>query len=170
MQKKMEIKTILELANHHATFAVDPALKTEGIIELVEAEALTRFDRRMEENGAYHRQGGVYYPSPSSVTTDPLLFAHYYVDFLNWRKDQRLELRYTSGALQLEQISYGADQPSGGRLHITITEEDGKMLELSPKKMIGPSFVVVAYVHERPLAPFLPAHSFPVASVEELKW
>jgi hypothetical protein len=170
MQKKTEVKSLLELANHHATFAIDQSLKTEGIIEMTETEALARLDKRMEENGGYIRQGSFYLPSSASITTDPLPFVHYYVNFQNWRKDLQLILRYTGDSLLLEKAVPGQEQPTGGELRISITTDEAQVLELSPKKMIGPSLVVVAYVDERPLTPLLPAHSFPVVSVEELKW
>lgn len=170
MQKKTEVKALLELANHHATFAVDQTLKTEGIIDLVEEEALARFDRRMEENGGYRRSGNLYLPASDSVTTDPLPFARYSIDFQNWRKDLHLRFRYTGDTLLLEQAVPGTEHPSGGKLRITVVTEQNESLELAPKTMIGPSAVVVAYVDERPFLPLLPAHAFPVVSVEELKW
>jgi hypothetical protein len=170
MQKKAEVKALLEMANHHATFAVNQDLKTEGVIDLVEEEALARFDRRMEENGGYTRQGSEYVPAADSVTTDTLPFVRYSIDFLNWRKDLHLRLRYTGDTLLIEQATTGAERPTGGRLRITVVTERNEELELAPKTMIGPCAVVVAYVDERPFLPLLPAHSFPVVSVEELKW
>lgn len=170
MQKKTEVKALLELANHHATFAVNPALKTEGIIDLVEPEALARFDRRMEENGGYVRQGSAYVPAGSSLTTDPLPFVRYSIDFLNWRKDLHLQLRYNGDTLRIERATPGPDRTAGGLLRITVITEKNETLELAPKAMIGPSAVVVAYVDEQPFLPLLPAHAFPVVSVEELKW
>lgn len=169
MQKKAEVKMLLELANHHATFAVDPVLKTEGVIDLVEGEALGRFDRRMMESGGYRRQQNAYLPDPTSVTTDPLPFARHYVDFLSWRQDLELRLVYNGSALLLEQAVPGTVRPGGGRLQITVVTEQGEELRLAPKTMVGPSHVVVAYVDERPFLSMLPAHAFPVVSVEELK-
>jgi hypothetical protein len=169
MQKKTEVKTLLELANHHATFAVEPVLKTEGVIDLVEEEALLRFDQRMRENGGYRREGSAYVPAADSVTTDPLRFVRHYVDFRSWRKDLQLRLRYDGAALILEQAVTGAERPSGGHLQIAVVTERGEELRLAPKTMVGPSHVVVAYVDERPFLPVLPAHAFPVVSVEELK-
>lgn len=170
MQKKTEVKMLLEQSNHHATFAIHPVLKTEGVIELVEAEALDRFDERMLANGGYTRQGNDYLPGSHSVTTDSLSFARHYVDFLSWRKDHHLLLRFTGTDLMLEQVTTGAARPGGGLLEITVTTEKGEQLRMAPKAMVGPSHVVVAYVNERPFLPMLPAHSFPVVSVEELKW
>ncbi|MFY0545764.1 hypothetical protein [Brevibacillus sp. H7] len=170
MQKKAEVKALLELANHHATFAVDQTLKTEGIIDLVEGEAQTRFDRRMEENGGYHRANNAYLPSADSVTTDPLPFVRYTIDFQNWRTDLHLRLRYNGITLLFEQAVSGTTRPAGGQLRITVITEQNEALELAPKTMVGPSAVVVAYVDERPFLPLLPSHSFPVVSVEELKF
>jgi hypothetical protein len=170
LQKKAEVKTLLELANHHATFAVNEMLKTEGVIDLVEEEALARFDQRMAENGGYRREGTAYLPSPGSVTTDSIACARYYIDFRHWRQDLNLRLRYTGAALLLEQAIAGTERPSGGKLRITVTTEQGEVLEMAPKTMVGPSAVVVAYVDERPFLPLLPAHAFPIVSVEELKW
>ncbi|NGQ96420.1 hypothetical protein G3578_14750 [Brevibacillus sp. SYP-B805] len=171
MLKKAEMKTLIELANHHATFSIDQALKTEGIIEMVQPEAMDRFAVRMAENGSYSRQGDRYLPSSTSVTTDPVFIANYYVSFQDWRKDIRLSLRFNGNALLIEEADTGAEErPTGGELQVAVTTEKGQLLRIAPKKMIGPSNVVVAYVHERPLVPLLPAHSFPVVSVEELKW
>lgn len=171
MQKKAEIKTLIELANHHATFAIDQALKTEGIIELVEGEAITRFDNRMKENGFYDRSGAYYQPADRSVTTDRVAVATYYVDFQNWRRNIKLSLDYDGDSLKMESIGIDPEQqPSGGELRIAITMENNQTVSLAPKRMIGPSHVVVAYIDEPPLVPILPAHAFPVASVEELKW
>jgi hypothetical protein len=170
LQKKAEVKTLMELANHHATFAVNEMLKTEGVIELVEEEALTRFDQRMAENGGYQRDGTAYLPSSGSVTTDPIAFAWHTIDFLHWRKDLHLRLRYNGESLLLEQVVEGMERPSGGKLSLTVITEAGEVLEMAPKTMVGPSNVVVAYVDERPFLPLLPAHAFPVVSVEELKW
>jgi hypothetical protein len=171
MQKKAEVKTLIELANHHATFAIDQALKTEGIIDMVQPEAMDRFAVRMAENGRYSRQGDRYIPSPTSVTTDPVFIAYYYVSFQDWRKDIRLSLRFNGKSLLIEEENTGAEvRPTGGELRVAVTTEKGQLLRMAPKKMIGPSNVVVAYVQERPLVPLLPAHSFPVVSVEELKW
>jgi hypothetical protein len=64
----------------------------------------------------------------------------------------------------------GMERPSGGKLSLTVITEAGEVLEMAPKTMVGPSNVVVAYVDERPFLPLLPAHAFPVVSVEELKW
>lgn len=169
MQKKTEVKMLLELANHHATFAIDPVLKTEGVIDLIEEEALTRFDRRMEENGGYRREQNVYVPDAASVTTDPLPFARYYVDFRSWRTDLDLRLVYSGSTLSLERAVPGTIRPAGGRIQITVVTEQGEELRLAPKTMVGPSHVVVAYVDERPFLSMLPAHAFPVVSVEELK-
>jgi hypothetical protein len=170
LQKKAEVKTLIELANHHATFAVNEILKTEGVIDLVEEEALARFDQRMSENGGYRRDGTAYLPSSDSVTTDPIAYARYTIDFLHWRNDFHLRLRYNGEALLIEQAVEGMERPSGGKLSITVITEAGEVLEMAPKTMVGPSAVVVAYVDERPFLPLLPAHAFPVVSVEELKW
>lgn len=169
MQKKTEVKTLLELANHHATFAVDPILKTEGVIDLLEDEAMDRFAARMDENGGYRRQQQTFIPSGSSVTTEPLPFTRYYVDFRAWEQDLELRLRYNGTALLLERAVPGSARPGGGRLLVTVVTEEGEELRLAPKIMVGPSHVVTAYVDESPLLPILPSHSFPVVSVEELK-
>jgi hypothetical protein len=171
MQKKAEMKMLIELANHHASFAIDQALKTEGIIEMVQTDALNRFAGRMAENGRYSRQGSLFIPSSSSVTTDPVSIANYYIDFQEWRRDIQLSLRYQADTLMIEHVDRSAEmKPTGGELRVEITTEKGDILKLAPKKLIGPSHVVVAYVDERPMVPLLPAHSFPVSSVEELKW
>ncbi len=171
MQKKQEVKSLLELANHDATFAVDQVLKTEGIMELVESEAMDRLAQRMWKNGGYTRQGNAFVPSSTSVTTDPLLFVCQYVDFQHWRKDLTLSLRFAGNALTVEDRRIGpVDWPSGGHVRIEVATETGEVLRLAPKQMVGPSLIIVAYVHERSLTPLLPAHSFPVASIEELKW
>lgn len=169
MQKKTEVKMLLELANHHATFAVDPILKTEGVIDLLEDEALDRFAVRMSENGGYHREQQTFVPATDSVTTDPLPFFRYYIDFRAWQQDLELRLRYNGTALLLERAVTGATHSEGGRLQVTVVTEEGEELRLAPKVMVGPSHVVVAFVDERPFLPLLPSHSFPVASVEELK-
>lgn len=171
LQKKQEVKTLVELANHDATWAVDQALKTEGLMELVETDAISRFDRRMAQNGRYLRQGAAFIPAPASVTNDQLSFLHYYIDFQQWKKDIRLFLRYTGEKLVLDQVTIGSQsQQAGGLLQITVTTETAEQLTLAPKRMIGPSLVAVAYVDEQPLVPLLPGHSFPVVRVEELKW
>lgn len=170
LQKKAEVKSLLELANHHATFAIDQALKTEGIIEMTEEEALLRFDKRMLENGQYIRQGSAYIPSAKSVTTDQIQAAHYYADFQTWRRNLQLSLHYDGKSLVLDRVIPGEYRATGGDLQISITTEKNQVLKLAPKKMIGPSLVMVAYVDERPLTPLLPGHSFPIVSVEELKW
>lgn len=171
LQKKQEVKALLELANHNATWAVDQVLKTEGVIELVESEAIRRLDQSMEVNGGYQRQGNRLLPNPSSVTTDPLLFAHYYVDFQRWKHNTRLYLRHTGDQLFLENVVIdGTEHPSGGTLQLTMTTESEQVLTLAPKKMVGPSLVAVAFVDEKALVPLLPPHAFPVVSVEELKW
>lgn len=169
MQKKAEVKMLLELANHHATFAVDPVLKTEGVIDLIEDEALVRLDQRMMENGGYHREQHAYIPAADSVTTDPLPFARYYADFRSWRQDVDLRFRYNGKTLVLEQAVPGSVRPGGGRLQISVVTEQGEELRLAPKIMVGPSHVIVAYVDERPFLSMLPAHAFPVVSVEEVK-
>lgn len=169
MQKKTEVKMLLELANHHATFAVDPILKTEGVIDLLEDQALDRFETRMNENGGYRREQQDFVPAGNSVTTDPLPFTHYYVDFRAWRQDLELRLRYNGDALVQERVIPGTTRPGGGRLQVIVLAEGGEELRLAPKIMVGPSHVVVAYVDERPFLPLLPSHSFPVVSVEELK-
>lgn len=171
MQKKLEVKSLLELANHHATFAINHVLKTEGIIDLNYEEAIQLFAQRMQENGDYQRGDKGFHPSSSSVTTDFLPTFFYYVDFLGWTRDTQLELNYSQQELQLIGTEIGTStKPSGGTVWITITTDSGEQLQLPPKKMIGPSLIVVSYVDERPLAPLLPAHSFPVVSIEELKW
>jgi len=171
MQKKAEMKTLIELANHHATFAIDEALKTEGIIEMVEADAMSLFDQRMEQNGNYIRKGEFYQPSEESVTTDPVAIVNHYIDFQQWRYNTKLFLHYDGDNLQMDKIEKETNlQPAGGELRIAITIEDNQTVSLPPKMMIGPSNVVVAYIDERPLIPLLPSHAFPVASVEELKW
>ena len=169
LQKKSEVKMLLELANHHATFAVDPIMKTEGVIELIEEEALARFDDRMLENGGYRREQNTYLPDADSVTTDPMPFVRHYIDFRSWRQDWQLRLRYDGEKLVLEQAVPGAIRADGGRLQIQVVTEQGEELELAPKTMVGPSHVVAAYIEERPFLPVLPAHSFPVVSVEEVK-
>ncbi|QRG70405.1 hypothetical protein [Brevibacillus choshinensis] len=169
MQKKTEVKMLLELANHHATFAVDPILKTEGVIDLLEDQALERFEARMHENGGYRRERQAFLPAGNSITTDPLIFTRYYVDFRAWRQDLELRLRYNGNALVLERAMPGAMRPGGGRLQISVITEEGEELCLAPKTMVGPSHVVVAFVEERPFLPMLPSHAFPVVSVEELK-
>lgn len=169
MQKKTEVKMLLELANHHATFAVDPILKTEGVIDLLEDEAMDRFAERMNENGGYHREQQTFVPGETSVTTDPLPFTRYYVDFRAWRQDWELYLHYNGKDLLQERVMPGAPRPGGGRLQVTVETPEGEQLHLAPKTMVGPSHVVVAFVDERPFLPLLPAHSFPVVSVEELK-
>lgn len=171
MQKKAEMKTLIELANHHATFAIDQTLKTEGIIEMVETEAMNRFALRMKENGHYERDGEFLQPAEDSVTTDPVAIANHYIGFRDWRHNIRLSLHFDGSSLTMENIRIEPDeQPAGGLLQIAITLEDNQTVSLPPKQMIGPSHVVVAYIDERPLVPLLPAHAFPVASVEELKW
>lgn len=169
MQKKTEVKILLELSNHHATFAVDPVLKTEGVIDLLEDEALERFDERMHENGGYRRDQAMFVPQADSVTTDPIPFSRYYVDFRSWRNDHQLRLQYNGKTLVTERATKGPARPGGGMLQITVVTERGEELQLAPKTMVGPSHVVVAYIDERPFLPMLPSHSFPVVSVEELK-
>ncbi|MEJ8548746.1 hypothetical protein [Brevibacillus borstelensis] len=170
MQKKTEIKTLLELSNHHATFAVDPVLKNEGVIDLMEKEALARFDKRMLENGGYRREGNKYLPGKHSVTTDSLSFARHYIDFLSWRNDHQLFLRFDGSDVSFDRVVAGARRQAGGLLQITVVTEKGEELRLAPKTMVGPSHIVIAYVNERPFVPILPAHAFPVVSVEEVKW
>ncbi len=171
MQKKQEVKSLLELANQDATFAINQRLKTEGVIDLVEEEAVARFVKRMEQNGGYRFQGNQFIPDEGSVTTDPLPFLHYYVDFLNWQKDIHLLVKFANGNLQLQQVTQGNQaNAAGGYIYLSIQEESGQTVALSPKRMVGPSLVAVSYVQDRPLAAFLPGHKFPVASVEELKW
>ncbi len=171
MQKKQEVKALLELANHHATFAVIEELKTEGIIELDVNEAMRRFQERMLENGGYIRTNQTFIPSASSVTTDSLPFTHYYVDFQSWRKDVYMTLRYQGENIIVQQVNTGTEErPAGGRLFTTIYDQDGRMIQLAPKTLVGPSMVIVAFVHERPFTPLLSGHSFPVMSVEEIKW
>lgn len=169
MQKKTEVKMLLELANHHATFAIDPILKTEGVIDLLEDQALDRFQARMNENGGYRLEQQSFIPAGDSVTTDPLPFVRYYVDFRAWRQDLELRMRYNGDALVQERAIPGTMRPGGGRLQVTVVTEEGEELHLAPKTMVGPSHVVVAFVDERPFLPMLPSHSFPVVSVEELK-
>lgn len=171
MEKKAEVKALIELANHHASFAVDEALKTEGIIDLVETAARERFDQRLTEDGHYVKQLNSYQPSTNSVTTDPLAIADYYIDFTHWQLDTRIELVYEKEALKVNKVEFGSEtHPAGGDLEIAIALEDQSTVQLPPKQMIGPSYVTIAYMNERPLVPFLPSHAFPVASVEELKW
>lgn len=171
MQKKQEVKALLELANHDATFAVNPSLKTEGIIDLLEDEAMDRFAKRMEQNGQYEWQGDQFIPSEKSVTTEPLAFLHYYIDFSQWQRDTYLSVQQTGNQLRLKQVTQGmASQPTGGYLYISLQEENGQIVSLSPKRMVGPSFIAVAYVQDNPFTSLLPAHKFPVVSVEELKW
>lgn len=169
MQKKQEVKTLLELANHHASFAVDPVLKTEGVIDLIEEEALIRFAERMRENGGYLMEAASFIPAANSVTTDPIPFVRHYIDFQSWRQDWELRLRYDGSALVLERITPGARNQDGGRLRILVTTKQGEVLQLAPKTMVGPSHIVVAYVDERPFLSTLPGHAFPVVSVEEVK-
>lgn len=169
MQKKAEVKMLLELANHHATFAVDSVMKTEGVIELVEDEALARFADRMSENGGYQLAQNAFIPSAATVTTDPLPFVRHYIDFRSWQRDLDMVLRYDGEDLVLEQAVPGTARSEGGRLRIRVITQQGEVLELAPKTMVGPSHVVVAYVDESPFLPILPGHSFPVVSVEEVK-
>lgn len=171
MHKKLEVKTLLELANHDATFAINQDLKTEGIIDLNVDEAMARFYQRMAENGGYRVQNAAFVPSADSVTSDPLPFRYYYIDFQHWQRDFRLSLRYQQGGLQEVSAEFSENtRPGGGYVEIAITTEEGEVLQLSPKRMVGPSLVVVAYVDERPTVPLLSGHAFPVVSVEELKW
>lgn len=171
LQRKQEIKALLELANQDATFAINQELKTEGIIELNEDEALIRFAKRMEQNGKYRLQGNVFSPMKGSITSDPISFVHYYVNFENWRRDLSLLVKYDNNQLTIQQATIGYQpNPSGGLLSISVQEENGQLVSLAPKRMVGPSFVVVAFIKDRPLTSFLPQHQFPVASVEELKW
>lgn len=169
MQKKAEVKMLLELANHHASFAIDPVLKTEGVIDLIEDEAQVRFEQRMWENGGYRAEQQAFLPSDHSVTTDRIPFASHYIDFRAWRQDWELSYRYDGKALTLERITPGPARPEGGRLLIRVIPPQGEELSLAPKMMAGPSHIVVAYVDERPFLSMLPAHSFPVVSVEEVK-
>ena len=169
MQKKTEVKMLLELANHDASFAVDPVLKTEGVIDLIEDEAMQRFDKRMKENGGYMREQQTFVPAANSVTTDPIPFTRYYVDFRSWERDLQLRYQYDGERFVVEQATPGVIRPKGGRLQITVVTEQGTELRLAPKTMVGPSHVIVAYVDERPFLPLLPAHAFPVVSVEEVK-
>ncbi|MBM7592315.1 hypothetical protein [Brevibacillus fulvus] len=170
MQKKAEMKALLELANHHATFAVDQELKTEGIIELTEAEAMAKFDQRMLDNGGYERVEDAYVPSANSVTSAPVSFVHYYVGFQDWRKDLHLFVRQRQEGLAIEKAEDGPERTAGGELRVTFTTASGEELQLAPKKMVGPSLVVVAFLEEPPLVPFLPGHAIPIVSVEEVKW
>lgn len=171
MQKKQEVKALIELANYDATFAINQSLKAEGIIDLVEDEAIQRFAKRMRQNGSYQLQGEQFSPSTNSVTTDPLSFFHYYIDFQQWQKDNHLLVLQTGNQLKLQQLTQGTVMnPAGGYLYISLQEADGRVVTLSPKRMVGPSLIAVAYVQDRPLVPFLPSHQFPVVSVEELKW
>ena len=171
MQKKQEVKALLELANHDATFAINQTLKTEGIIDLVEDEAIGRFAKRMTQNGKYELQGDQLIPGAESVTTEPIAFLHYYIDFEQWQKDTYMLITQTGTQLTLKQVTQGAQtNQAGGYLYLSLQEEDGQMITLSPKRMVGPSSVAIAYVQDRPLAVFLPTHRFPVVSVEELKW
>lgn len=170
MQKKTEVKMLLELANHHATFAVDPVLKTEGVIDLVEEEAMQRFDRRMSENGGYARQQKTYVPGEQGVTNAPIHFVRHYVDFRNWRQDLHLLLQYNGESLVPVSATPGAVRQGGGQLLITVVTERGDRLQMAPKTMIGPSHIMVAYVDEKPFLPILPGHAFPVVSVEEVKF
>lgn len=169
MQKKAEVKMLLELANHHATFAIDPVLKTEGVIDLIEEEALVRFEQRMWENGGYRTEPNAFLPSDRSVTTDRIPFTRHYIDFRTWRQDWDLSYRYDGTLLSLDRVTPGSARPEGGRLHIRVITQQGEELSLAPKTMVGPSHIVVAYVDERPFLSMLPAHSFPVVSVEEVK-
>lgn len=171
LQRKQEIKSLLELANQDATFAINQELKTEGMIELNELEALTRFAKRMEVNGKYLLQGSVLSPTKGSITVYPIPFVHYYVNFQNWQRDLALVVKYENDQLILQQAVQGnQDNSSGGLLTISVIEENGQAVSLSPKRMVGPSFIVVAYVKDQPLTTFLPQHQFPVVSVEEIKW
>ncbi|MGD8192472.1 hypothetical protein ACQCN2_21085 [Brevibacillus ginsengisoli] len=171
MQKKQEVKALLELANHDATFAINQTLKTEGIIDLVEDEAIGRFAKRMKQNGKYELQGEQFIPSAQSVTTEPIAFLHYYVDFEHWQKDTYMVVSQEGKQLKLKQVTQGIQlNPAGGYLYISLQEENGQMVSLSPKRMVGPSLIAVAYIQDHPLAVFLPTHHFPVVSVEELKW
>lgn len=171
MQKKQEIKALLELANHDATFAVNQTLKTEGIIDLVLDEAIERFARRMKQNGKYELEGDHFIPSSESVTTEPIAFLHYYMDFEHWQRDTYMVIMQTGTQLKLKQITQGTQlNQAGGYLYVSLEEEDGQTVTLSPKRMVGPSSIAMAYVQDRPLALFLPTHRFPVVSVEELKW
>ncbi|MBO8165524.1 MAG: hypothetical protein H0Z34_17750 [Brevibacillus sp.] len=171
MHKKLEVKALLELANHDATFAVNEVLKTEGIIDLNLDEALDRFARRMQENGGYSREGNRFHPSADSVTSDPLPFAYYYIDFEHWQRDFSLSLRYHDDSLQQIKAVHGSiAQTEGGYIEVEIITEEGEVLRLSPKRMVGPSLLVVAYVDEQPFTPLLSGHAFPVVSVEEIKW
>jgi hypothetical protein len=172
LQKRNEVKHLLDLATHHATFAVNPELKTEGIIELVETEAVERFLERMHQNGRFTANGRTLLPSSNSVTENGIAFWTYYVDFQSWQRDHVLSLRYDGEMLHAMNITVGSTSvPSqGGLMEIQIRTDRGETLRLPSKRMSGPSWVVAAYVNEPPLFPLVPAHSFPLVSVEQVKW
>lgn len=171
MQKKLEVKSLLELSNHHATFAINQALKTEGVIDLNYDEAIELFVQRMSENGGYGWEQSGFRPSATSITTDFIPIVFHYIDFQNWRQNFHYELRYLQDALQVTRAESDVTEvPTGGYVYITITTEENEVFQLAPKKMVGPSLIVVAYVDERPFTPLLPTHAFPVVSIEELKW
>ncbi|WP_255298600.1 hypothetical protein [Brevibacillus dissolubilis] len=171
MQKKQLVKHLLELANHHATFAINESLKTEGIISLNEEEALNRFAVRMQQNGGYLRENASWMPSPTSATSDPISFHHYYIDFQHWQTDIHLTYRYANHQLTLQNIAQAPfPRPTGGQFQITITNQSGETIHLAPKTITGPSLIMLAYIDDRPISPLLPGHAFPVLSVETIKF
>ncbi|QOS98581.1 hypothetical protein JNUCC42_19100 [Brevibacterium sp. JNUCC-42] len=171
MQKKQEMKSLLELGNHNASFAVHKELKTEGIIDLIETEAFIRFGESMKENGDYVVKPVELQPGKSSVTSQSLAMYTLYIDFEQWHRNHILELQYRDKKLFVKSIVASRDREvTGGKLLVTVFDQAGKPNTLAPKKMVGPSRIVVVYASEPSILPFQPPHEFPVISVEELKW
>ena len=171
MQKKQEIKTLLEMANHDASFAINEALKTEGVIDLVEEEATARFADNVMKNGKYEVNQDKMIPNKNSVTDWSVHLQTQYIDFLNWRKPHKFEYEYRDDRLTLQQMIVDPhDDSAGGQIRVTIRDEQGRILQTPPKRMAGPSRIVLGYVNEPSLLPFSTSHQFPVVSVEELKW
>ncbi|MCR8938545.1 hypothetical protein O0555_14525 [Brevibacillus laterosporus] len=171
LQKKQEIKSLIELGNHNASFAIHEELKSEGIIDLIEKEAFIRFSDSMKKNGNYVVRQVELQPGESSITSQPLAMYTLYIDFEQWYRNHKIDLQYRDKKLFAKNIVVSPEKEvTGGKLNITVFDQEAKPKTLAPKKMIGPSRIVVVYASEPSILPFQQPHEFPVISVEELKW
>ncbi|WP_094702092.1 hypothetical protein [Brevibacillus laterosporus] len=171
IQKKQEIKSLIELGNHNASFAIHEGLKSEGIIDLIEKEAFIRFSDSMKKNGNFVVRPVELQPGKSSITSQPLAMYTLYIDFEQWHRNHKIDLQYRDKKLFAKNIVVSPEKEvTGGKLNITVFDQEAKPKTLAPKKMIGPLRIVVVYASEPSILPFQQPHEFPVISVEELKW
>lgn len=166
--KQMEVQRLLDNANHHASFALVEELKRQGVIEIEMTRALDRFHARMKQNGYYTWNQDKYLPELRSITQKPLPTAFYYIDFSEWKHSYRIEWSYNGTAIREDSIAKVSD--AGSKLEIAVRMQDGTEYPLPPKIMGGPCLIAISVIDENPILKKAGSMTFPVVSVQEIKY